>query len=182
MAGIQKVIAVIGVLVLVGLGMVACDPPRDDSPARLVALTATRAPAPTPLPCPTNAEAVYFRDVAQWAEIASEGVLAIGNLSGQAARDIALVVDENWQLEVLVVLTAFYALHNEIDQVAAPASVRDIHRDMEELGDLMVETADYYAEGIDNIDADLIAKAVDNFDRITAVAVAAARSVENFCG
>ena len=190
----------LGVIVVVGIiGSMAEEPPGAPVQAAVPSTSGyqpginmwtpdTSLVSSTPAPaqaaaqeCPTSEEALYILTVRSNAIEMAGHMEDVGRLSTQASIEPTLLLDEAWQLEIVLTLALLDASADTIDAMAPPASARSIDQDMVKIGNHLRKVAVLYVQGLDTLDADLLLQASAHMEAIAPLAVSAGQKMDSFC-
>lgn len=169
---------------------IAAFPTATEVPATVTAhptdtpITVTATPRPThttipPTPTPDDAatataaaeEAAADEVAAELAyraemiEIGEEYVLSLEGIakqSGLASDDPTVIIDNDWKVDTVVYLTMLKLANDRVRGLEPPARFADAHAEMLTAADHFDLSVQYYAEGVDELDANKLDLAATN--------------------
>ena len=99
-----------------------------------------------------------------------------------AGREEALIVDENWLLDVAVTLAGLNAGADTLNDLAPPPALHDLHTVVRQLAGELKIAVEMYVESIDELDADKMDTANDHMDNALDRAFEAQQARTRPCG
>ena len=119
--------------------------------------TSTTIPQSSTLRC-TEATRSYLIGILVPLVPITESTLALGELFQRAERNVALIVDENWKLEVVLYLAVLSEYSQDIVDRGQPAdaAARDIHSIVVKAAQSFNDSVPLVAQGVDELDANIL--------------------------
>lgn len=176
------------VVILVVIVAAFAPEPEESSQAAGTGLIST--PQPTRLPtstlppddCASPAAQAYINDLGQLATDTSGALGDFNRLNVLAANSPLLVVNEDWQLQVVVALATLNSYANEMDELHPPSVFQPIHPQVVEMASEIRNFTTLYARGVDNIDAETMDLAGERMVVIGDIAFNLTADLQSLCG
>lgn len=143
--------------------------------------TATRRPTATPRP---TEDADLLAELAYTVEMRAiggdyvEALEGISTQSEMAADNPYLILTDEWKIATVVYLVGLQTANERIRELEPPARYVAVHRDMLEAADYFDLAAEYYIEGVDDIDSNKMQLATVNMQLGTAAVGRATEKLE----
>ena len=138
-------------------------------------------PTPAPGQCSTLGEKIYFDEMTDLYTSLALGIANMTGLNHQAIVDPLLIVDPDWQLNVVLVLAALGATANAMLDANAPPTLSRLHSGNETLAHQIYAYTDLYVAAIDNLDPDTMEQATEKLGDIESTSRTQGQRVREFC-
>lgn len=142
-----------------------------DEPIEFSTATATPEPSvtpkpPTAVPSPAHdysAEIQYIETVSRISTNLSDMFSALGKQSGAVEKSPAVIFTNQWRRDTVKILTGMKLICKEIRALKPPSSLAKVHAELLDAASHIDLGADLFAAGIDDVDANKIKQANEQF-------------------
>ena len=141
---------------------------------------APTAAAPTNQ-CPTLAEAAFLLALTEGFATRSDHFLDWSTQLGKVEQNPVVLFDDDWPLDVTLVVARILVVHDEMRELDRPASADAVYDEMGEILDLQASALNLFIESLDTFDTATLVKAVANRDEAIARSTAFTVVIEGFC-
>lgn len=133
------------------------------------------APAPAPTPQLTSSEQAYAITIVAHTTRVGQALTELGELMSNPQMG-----DDEWRLDVAVQLVTIRALYGEATEIDPPSSMTNIHYKYLQAMKHYATATDLIAEGIDELDANLIDQATTEMNMALQLTNEATKLMEEF--
>ena len=116
----------------------------------------TQPPQPTDLPAFTSAECAYAERVQLWSEGMADAAFEMSGLFFEVVDNPLLLLADGWTIQMAAQLVIMRVTYDEASAATPPESMRTIHQKLVEALSKANDATEFIAQGIDNVDADLL--------------------------
>jgi hypothetical protein len=124
----------------------------------------TNTPKPTATPGLTRAEQRYIGEALDIVEQYPPLYNDFSVYANEASRNPALILDDDWRLEVVTILAQLTMLNEEVRSLEYPQSCADIQTHLVDMADHSDRFVSLTAEGIDEMNGDKLISAAHELD------------------
>lgn len=156
-----------------------------DTPAPTNTSHPTNTPEPTATAVPAAAassleadELVYVMALGEIGESYAEAWTKAGKLMAEAGRNLTLIADEDWRIQMALALATIKANNKRVRELNVPPRFAGIQAEMLVAADHYDRAVDLIAEGIDERDGDKMARGTEEIKGGTAAVTRAGQELE----
>ena len=131
--------------------------------------------------CPTPAETVYFASLGEITSSTGDAFQGISTLMEMATSNLALLLDDDWRLRIVLVLSAMRWGADEMRDLFPPDSLHEIHNDIVRMADKIDDYVDLIEAGLDKVDVDLLLMSAETLEDITELMELLRSKIEAHC-
>jgi hypothetical protein len=121
--------------------------------------SSTNTPEPTSTPEFTSAEETYKADVVEITAQYADAFTDFSELATAAGEDSSLLADDDWKLEMVVVLVTMRSLNEEVRALDPPGRFADVHDDLLDAVEHYDQFITLFTTGVDTLDVEKINQA-----------------------